>query len=51
MNPYLFDSDLDYYESLQSWRDKTEDDKEIDYSPYCCQQDCDYWESNCYGRA
>lgn len=42
------DSDVDYYEqfNLQPERDEPDDREDDRYDD----RDCDYWESNCYGR-
>ena len=51
-NPMNYDSDVDYYEALEDYQARSnrrphiEDDN--DFKPV--DDDCQYWESNCYGR-
>jgi hypothetical protein len=47
--PECFDSDWDYYDQFEDEDEREEDFDDFD-DDYIPDRDCDYWESNCYGR-
>lgn len=48
LSPWQCDSDHDYYDQFD--RDETENDEPPEDWREPEDGDCEYWESNCYGR-